>query len=38
MALFQELHRQGSTIILVTHEPEIGVMLKGSYTFATDAW
>ena len=24
MALFQELHRQGSTIILVTHEPEIG--------------
>lgn len=23
MALFQELHRQGSTIILVTHEPEI---------------
>jgi len=24
MALFQELHRQGSTIVLVTHEPEIG--------------
>jgi ABC-type antimicrobial peptide transport system, ATPase component len=24
MALFQDLHRQGSTIILVTHEPEIG--------------
>lgn len=24
MALFQALHRQGSTIILVTHEPEIG--------------
>jgi ABC-type antimicrobial peptide transport system, ATPase component len=23
MALFQDLHRQGSTIILVTHEPEI---------------
>jgi len=23
MSLFQELHRQGSTIILVTHEPEI---------------
>lgn len=23
MALFQELHRKGSTIILVTHEPEI---------------
>ncbi|ADY55962.1 Phosphonate-transporting ATPase [Syntrophobotulus glycolicus DSM 8271] len=23
MTLFQELHRQGSTIILVTHEPEI---------------
>ena len=24
MSLFQDLHRQGSTIILVTHEPEIG--------------
>ncbi|MEQ8236430.1 MAG: ABC transporter ATP-binding protein [Syntrophomonadaceae bacterium] len=24
MALMQDLHRQGSTIILVTHEPEIG--------------
>lgn len=35
MALFQDLHRQGSTIILVTHEPEIA-QLAGQIIYFRD--
>jgi putative ABC transport system ATP-binding protein len=33
MAIFQQLNRQGSTIIMVTHEPEIAAYTKRNVVF-----
>ncbi|RYD02886.1 hypothetical protein N752_23020 [Desulforamulus aquiferis] len=38
MAIFQELHREGATIVLVTHEPDIARHAERQFFLETGSW
>ena len=38
LSLLHELHEQGNTIILVTHDAEVGRHAERLFAFATDGW